>query len=103
MRTSMLRLGGIALLLGGATAALYGQQPAARPLVTWQEITAGLPADGSKWLTFGGDLKNQRRSPLTQITPANVNRLVPRWTFQTATLGQFETTPLIRDNVLYVT
>jgi alcohol dehydrogenase (cytochrome c) len=72
-------------------------------LVTTQEILGGLPADGSSWLTFGGDYANQRHSPLTQIAPDNVARLVPRWTFQTGTLGNFETTPLVRDNVLYVT
>lgn len=102
MRTATLRWGGIMLVLCGATAALGGQQ-APPPLVTWQELLEGLPTDGSRWLTFGGDYTNQRRSPLTQITPANVNRLVPQWTFQTGTLGDFETTPLARDNVLYVT
>ena len=33
----------------------------------------------------------------------NVTRLAPQWMFQTDTLGRFETTPLLRDNVLYVT
>ena len=28
---------------------------------------------------------------------------MPQWTFQTGTLGNFETTTLVRDNVLYVT
>ena len=71
--------------------------------VTAQEIAAGLPADGSRWITFGGAYNNHRHSPLTQITPENVNRLVPQWMFQTDTLGAFETTTLFRDNVLYVT
>lgn len=71
--------------------------------VSAEEIAEGLPADGSRWLTFGGDYANQRHSPLTQITPDNVNRLVPQWTFQTQTLDDFETTTLFRDNVLYVT
>ena len=69
-----------------------------------QELLAGLPADGSRWVTFGGSYTNQRHSPLTQITPENVTRLVPQWTFQTDISGsRFETTPLLRDNVLYVT
>ncbi len=95
-------LGGVLL---GAAALLVAQQPAAAPppVVTAQEIQQGLPADGSRWLTFGGDYANTRHSPLTQITPANVNRLVQQWTFQTATIGNFETTSLLRDNVLYVT
>ena len=74
-----------------------------RPLVSIQEVAQGLPADGSRWLTFGGNYANHRHSPLTQITPANVAQLKPLWTFQTATLGNFETTSLMRDNVLYVT
>jgi alcohol dehydrogenase (cytochrome c) len=95
----------IAALLGlSVAAAAFGvQQAPPPPLVTEQEIGGGLAPDGSRWLTFGGDYSNQRHSPLTQITAANVNRLVPQWTFQTGTLGNFETTPLFRDNVLYVT
>jgi alcohol dehydrogenase (cytochrome c) len=91
----------VGLLSVGAVAVVAQQTPA--PLVTEQEIRQGLPADGSRWVTFGGDYANQRHSPLTQITPANVNRLVPQWTFQTATIGNFETTSLLRDNILYVT
>ncbi len=101
MRATPLRLFGLVMLLG-AGAVLSAQQPPP-PLVAAQEIAEGLPADGSRWLTFGGTYTNQRHSPLTQITPANVNRLVPQWTFQTGTLGNFETTTLVRDNVLYVT
>jgi alcohol dehydrogenase (cytochrome c) len=82
---------------------LTAQSAPPAPSISIQEILAGLPADGSRWLTFGGDYGNQRHSPLTQITPDNVARLAPRWTFQTAALGNFETTPLLRDNVLYVT
>src|SRR5690606_13221507 len=57
-------------------------------------------------LTFSGDYSGKRHSPLTQITPDNVHRLVPVWTFQTGTMTRgrgFETTPLLLDGVLYVT
>ncbi len=102
-KRALLLLGlGLALALSVQTAWLRAQQPPP-PLVSAQEILDGLTADGSRWLTFGGNYSNHRHSPLTQITPANVNRLVPQWTFQTGTLGNFETTSLIRDNVLYVT
>jgi alcohol dehydrogenase (cytochrome c) len=94
---------GFVLLLGGGTAALTAQQAPPPPLVTAADILKGLPADGSGWLTFGGNYSNQRHSPLTQIGPTNVSRLLPQWTFQTGTLGNFETTPILRDNVLYVT
>src|SRR5262245_5365856 len=91
------------LFVIAATAVLSAQQATPPALVTAQDIAEGLPRDGSRWITFGGSYTNQRHSPLTQITPANVKGLVPQWTFQTNTLGNFETTPLLRDNVLYVT
>src|SRR5918995_1514957 len=103
MRATILRLVRLVLLLGAATSTLPAQEAPPPPLVTAQEILDGLTPDGSRWLTFGGSYTNQRHSPLTQITPANVTRLQPQWTFQTGTLGNFETTTLVRDNVLYVT
>jgi len=97
----MTRLALPLVLLG--TALLSAQQATPPGLVTTQEIAEGLPQDGSRWVTFGGSYTNQRHSPLTQITPANVKGLVSQWTFQSGTLGNFETTPLLRDNILYVT
>jgi alcohol dehydrogenase (cytochrome c) len=98
VRGALVVLGAAALM---ATVAAQDAPPP--PLVSSQELLDGLEADGSRWLTFGGNYTNQRHSPLTQITPANVTRLVPQWVFQTDTPGRFETTPLVRDNVLYVT
>ena len=87
------------LLLVPTTAAIasVGQTAPMGP-VTLEEIQEGLPSDGSRWLTFGGDYANQRHSPLTEITPENVDSLVPQWTFQTNTLDDFETTTLVRDS-----
>ena len=82
MRATTLRLAGMVLLVVSSAAALAAQQAPPPPLVTSQEILGGLTPDGSRWLTFGGNYTNQRHSPLTQITPANLNRLVPQWTFQ---------------------
>ena len=73
--------------------------------ITYDDILQGL-SDPSRWLTFSGDYSGQRHSPLDQITPENVHRLVPQWTFQTGTTTRgrrFETTPLVLDGVLYVT
>ena len=91
----------VVFLLGAGTVAIGQQAPP--PLVAIQEVAQGLTADGARWLTFGGNYANHRHSPLTQITADNVARLKQLWTFQTATLGNFETTSLLRDNVLYVT
>ena len=99
----LVRFAAFLLPISGAVT-LVAQQAAAPPaLITNQEILDGLKDDGARWLTFGGNYSNHRFSPLTQLTPENVQRLQPQWTFQTGTLGNFETTTLIRDNVLYVT
>ena len=95
--------GALVVLGAAALVATVAAQDVPPPLVSAQELLDGLKADGSRWLMFGGNYTNQRHSPLTQITPANVSRLVPQWIFQTDTPGRFETTPLVRDNVLYVT
>jgi alcohol dehydrogenase (cytochrome c) len=60
----------------------------------------------SRWLTYSGDYTGRRHSPLTQITPANVNRLAAQWAFQADNMvaGRgFEGTPLMLDGVLYIT
>ena len=60
----------------------------------FEDILNGL-ADPERWLTFSGDYTGQRHSPLTQISPENVGRLRPVWTFQTGTTTRgrgFETT-----------
>ncbi len=77
-------------------------QQATAPAVTPQDIAAGLK-DPGRWLTYGGDYSGQRHSPLTQLTPANVGKLQAQWTFQTGTVGSFQTTPILIDGVLYAT
>jgi alcohol dehydrogenase (cytochrome c) len=72
------------------------------PQITSQDLLNGLK-DPTRWLTYSGDYNGHRHSPLTQITPANVNQLTPQWTFQTGTTGSFQTTPVVVDGVLYVT
>jgi alcohol dehydrogenase (cytochrome c) len=74
------------------------------PGVTYRDILDGLK-DPSRWPTFSGDYTGRRHSPLTQINPGNVARLKHEWTFQTGTTTRgrgFEATPLLWDNVLYV-
>jgi len=99
MRT-LVRSFGIVLLT--AAAVLTGLAQEVSPIVTSQDLLNGLK-DPGRWLMFGGNYSGQRHSPLTQITPDNVGRLQPQWVFQTETLGRFETTSLLLDNVLYVT
>ena len=66
------------------------------PAMAWGQVD---------WPTYGGNDWSQRWSTLTQITTANVSRLVPRMMFQTGTskLGSFENTPIVIDGTMYVT
>src|SRR5262245_51714649 len=100
MRKSILRLSTAVLLLASAVAVTGNaqQKPAAGP-VTSEQLLGGA-ANGAHWLMFAGDYSGRRHSPLTQITPQNVNRLMHQWTFQTGTLGAFETTPIVLDGVI---
>ena len=52
--------------------------------ITGDDLLKGLK-EPTRWLTFSGDYSAQRHSPLTPITPENVNRLPAQWTFQTET------------------
>jgi len=89
-----------AVLVAAGTWTVTAQQVAA-PQVTPQDLREGL-RNASRWLTYSGDYTNQRHSPLTQITPQNVQRLTAQWAFQTDTLGKFEATPLVVDGIIYV-
>src|ERR1700693_2414395 len=57
--------------------------------------------EGQNWLTYSGNLNNQRHSPLTQISPANARDLTLKWVFQSRSLEKHEVTPLVVDGVMY--
>lgn len=70
--------------------------------VTGTMLTA--PQDYSnQWLQFGGDWSNSRFSPITELSPENVDRLEVAWGFNTGTVGQFAVSPVIYDGIMYVT
>ena len=79
--------------------------PPKLPLVTAQDLLDGFK-NPARWLTFSGDYTGRRHSPLKQITPENVKRLAPLWTFQAEGMvinRGYETTPLVLDGVMYIT
>jgi alcohol dehydrogenase (cytochrome c) len=95
----------VASQTGGPARPATTPAPPSLPAVTAQDLRDGL-THPSRWLTYSGDYTGRRHSPLTEITPANVHRLVSQWTFQADTmpLGRgFEVTPLVLDGILYVT
>ena len=60
-------------------------------------------AEPGNWLTYSGNYEAHRFSPLTQLTPANVAGLKPKWLYQVHNEGNVETTPLVFDGVMYLT
>lgn len=56
-----------------------------------------------EWVEYGRDYTNQRWSPLTQITTANVARLTPAWINHSGIPHASETGPVVLDGVLYFT
>ena len=64
-----------------------------------------------EWPYVGGDQHHTKFSPATQVTPGNVDQLEVVWTWEPQEMplpeygtrpGSFETTPLMIDNVLYL-
>jgi PQQ-dependent dehydrogenase (methanol/ethanol family) len=59
-------------------------------------------ADSANWPSYGRDYTNQRYSPLTEITPANVRGLSLAWKYKTGIPNAFEASPIVVDGVMYV-
>ena len=89
------------LFVGLALTAALGAAVAAQE-ITEKDLLAGV-ANPSRWLSIYGEYSGQHFSPLTQITPANATQLRPVWTFQSGVIGNFETTPIVIDGILYTT
>ncbi|MGI9174816.1 MAG: pyrroloquinoline quinone-dependent dehydrogenase [Rhodothermales bacterium] len=63
----------------------------------------------ARWAAYGGDAGGARYADLGQITPENVHRLQPAWTYHTGELGEgspvqekltFEATPILFEGIL---
>jgi acido-empty-quinoprotein group A len=65
----------------------------------------------NNWTTFNGDYTGQRYSTLTEISPANVDKIETQWAFKITGVGAqrgapepvIKCTPLMVNNVLYIT
>jgi PQQ-dependent dehydrogenase (methanol/ethanol family) len=60
-------------------------------------------SDPAAWPSYGRDYTNQRFSPLSQITTANVGQLALAWHFHTGIAESFETSPLVVGRTMYIT
>jgi quinoprotein glucose dehydrogenase len=76
---------------------MAGQQPTAQP-----------STKNGEWPAYGGDMRNTRYSPLSQIDASNFSKMEVAWRFKTDHLGpqpeyKLEGTPLMIKGVLYAT
>jgi alcohol dehydrogenase (cytochrome c) len=55
------------------------------------------------WLTYSGNYKSQRFSPLAEVNSRNVNQLKVSWVYQMRNPGIVEATPIVADGVMYIT
>jgi alcohol dehydrogenase (cytochrome c) len=55
------------------------------------------------WLTYSGSYFSNRYSALRQIDPTNVKNLEQKWVYQGQVMGNWQTTPLVVDGVMYIT
>ncbi len=72
--------------------------------VSYQNITDS--ETGSRnWMTYSGSYSGARHSLLEQISPKNVNSIVPKWIFQfeSGQESRIECTPLVHEGRMYLT
>jgi len=55
------------------------------------------------WLTYYGNYRGWRYSPLAQINAGNVQKLTVKWSFVPGPDEDFQVTPMVADGVMYVT
>ena len=96
-------IGGKRQLLASAFAALIGvwSSPAQAQVTTQRLVAAS--SEPQNWLTYSGGYYSQRYSALDQITRANVKNLKLQWVYQSPVAGNWQTTPLVVDGVMYLT
>ena len=110
MKTGAIRAAGRSTILPTAlitamfASTVAGQQGGGRSGFSGDELKA-LPTDG--WITNGGNVYNQRYSPLTDITPDNIGELKGVWRARLDGSGvdpkySGEATPIVHDGVVYV-
>lgn len=76
--------------------------PAPRLVISKAGLREQAPGQ-TDWEFFGHDPGATRYSPLHQINTGNVEKLLPVWKFNTGERGsQFEVSPLVVNNVMYV-
>lgn len=88
------------LLLATTLAGLIWQPASLHAELTYERLLKAEQDPGS-WLTYSGNYRGWRYSPLAQMTRENAHRLKVKWVYQMQTTHVVETTPLVADGVMY--
>ncbi len=96
----------VSVLVVLALAVMRGQQPSS-PLAAprdYRPVTAERlkTPDAADWLMVRRTYDGWGYSPLKQITPANVSRLEPVWTFATGQENGHEAPPIVNSGMMFV-
>ncbi len=81
-------------------ALLLATSPIALGQVTFEDLRK---SPGDNWLTYAGDYRGQRHSPLKQITTANAGSMVPKWVYHVPKAAGLRGVPIVYEGILYVT
>lgn len=86
--------------VAGSTINSSFDESVSRSGISFAEIAEPRPGD---WPTYHGHLSGNRHSPLRQIHTGNVAQLAPKWIFSIPNSRRLEVTPVVVDDVMYVT
>jgi alcohol dehydrogenase (cytochrome c) len=82
--------------------AFLGAALLALPAAGQPSITTPGPSGPGEWTVYGGTYNSQRHSPLTQVTPANADKLQVKWVHHISGSRELEMTPVVKDGMMYV-
>src|SRR5436309_2362793 len=91
---------GFVILVALGPAMLNAQSTVSYTSVTEQRL---LNPEPQNWLMYRGSFNGWGYSPLDQVTPANVKKLVPVWTFSTGVNEGHQSPPIVNNGVMFVT
>src|SRR5262249_59191327 len=85
---------------GRIPAVLAAQGPASYAPVTDARLLSPEPQN---WLMYRGNYSGWGYSALDQITPQNVKKLVPVWSFSTGVTEGHQSPPIVNDGGMFIT
>jgi alcohol dehydrogenase (cytochrome c) len=101
----MMRSARITLVVAALVAHSTTPAEAQRAVARYAPVTEARLAnpEPANWLFYRGTRDGWGYSPLDQIDAANVQNLVPVWTFSTGVTGGHEAPPIVNDGVMFIT